>query len=215
MPGPPLMDGAVVRAHARGDEGLSKLMVTLLRHRAPEVRLGVTPEGFALLDGVAHHLSNWTRTNVTCEDVQNVVGSSFHKNGQPRFEIAYGRGDASAWIRAMRRHSIPTVIRPGDRPPEFSGQDPRAMRQEAAQPRPTLAEARAIAEARTGATAEADRKALEAETRAIAAERRMQDMLEVDAERRRQVEELTRELQRVTGKLEAIEAWLGRAPGSD
>ena len=227
------MNRALVRPRAREDERLSKLMALVLRHRARALGLRVTREGFVLLDQVVPHLTTMSEGIVTSEAVEKVVGCSFHKNGQPRFEITSGRGGDRAWIRATRRHSIPgVVVRTGDKPSEFNGQDPEAgptwgqLAEE--QRRGLQADLRALAAERrmedmmqaaaagAGPTwamlEEEQRKVSQAEARVVAAEQRVEDMMRVEAELQGQVEGLKQELEKGKRHVEVLEAWLRTAP---
>jgi len=94
---------------------LSRALCAVLRHRAPEAGIQLTPEGFAPLRQVLRALR---RCRSSPAEVRELVGASRRDDGTPRFELRESvAGTEGPLIRATRRHTIPGVYANGAQVP--------------------------------------------------------------------------------------------------
>ena len=93
---------------------LSRSLVSILRHQARNKGIIVSDDGFARVGDVLR----LRRLHGACrESIEQVVGTSRHHDGTPRFELRQNRH--GEWlIRAMRHHSMAGVD-PGAEPSDL------------------------------------------------------------------------------------------------
>ena len=190
---------------ARSPERLSKALAFLLRHGAAEKGVQVSKDGFASLEQVL----NLFRNRVSRKDVEGVVASSFHSDGEPRFQMIADDASKSWWIRSMRHHSIPGVHAS---PVSDSDAFARTDRAAEADARTPQAETRALQAEAEAAAAEAEARALQAEARALQAEAAEAEARNQITEIMKQVEMLTHDLKAAQSKLRNIEDALRSSP---
>jgi len=84
---------------------LSKACSRILRHRQPAPNDLILQDGFTPVSHLMELLRRG-KFSPTFEELRQIVHSSIHDDGQPRFEMRT-RGDQTWWIRATSGHSIP------------------------------------------------------------------------------------------------------------
>lgn len=85
------------------EESLSRMLTSILRHRAPEFGLEITEEGYIRLGDVLA-LEMFASAGFVAPDVEALVARSDQKR---RFTLAWWAGEP--WIRANQGHTIRTV----------------------------------------------------------------------------------------------------------
>lgn len=90
------------RNPSQEDVQLSRLLSSILRHRAEKLRLPVRPDGYILLNHVLQ-LPEMKKKHVTQEQIQRVV------DGDLKQRYSLSQEKDSLWIRANQGHSIQAV----------------------------------------------------------------------------------------------------------